>query len=382
MEFLESIWSGTWGYVIPFLVLLTVLVFVHEMGHYLVARYCDVKVEVFSIGFGPEIFGFTNAAGTRWKISAVPLGGYVKMYGETAPETRPGSREKLSEDQLAVSFHHKTLRQRSAIVFAGPLANYVFAVVLLAGALVFLGEPFTPTDVGKVSPGSAAEKAGFQAGDVIKRIDGSKIDSFHDIQRIVRLSPGVPLAVVVDRNGAPVTLAVTPDIIDEPDRFGNPQRFGRLGIQRTTADIKVVYHDPFTALWRASVKSVQMTGDIFKTLGQIVTGRRTFKEIGGPIRIAKITGDVATLGFDGLLSLAVILSINLCLINLFPIPMLDGGHLMFYAFEAIRGRPLGEAAQEYGFRIGIALVLALMVFVTLNDLIQLRVIDFFVNLVT
>lgn len=188
--------------------------------------------------------------------------------------------------------------------------------------------------------------------------------------------------VIVERNGKPVTLSVTPDIVDEPDQFGNPQRFGRLGIQRTTADIKVVYHGPLTALWRASVKSVEMTRDIFKTLGQIVTGRRTVKEIGGPIRIAKITGDVATLGLDGLLSLAVILSINLCLINLFPIPMLDGGHLMFYAFEAIRGRPLGEAAQEYGFRIGIALVLALMVFVTLNDLIQLQVIDFLVNLVT
>ena len=372
-----------WGYVVPFLILLTALVFVHEMGHYLVARWCDVRVEVFSIGFGPEIFGYTAKSGTRWKFSAIPLGGYVKMFGESQPVTdRRDARTKLSDDQLAVSFYNKRLSQRAAIVFAGPFANYLFAIALFAAMFMTFGQAFTPTDIGKVTEGGAAQRAGFKAGDIIREIDGTEIERFQQIQRIVRMSPGIPLSVTVERDGKPLELMVTPKVVDQTDPFGNPQRIGQLGIQRTSEDRVLIRHDPFTAVWRASVESIVLTGSIFKAIGQIISGTRTTKELGGPLRIAKMTGDMWQIGLAGVLSLAALLSINLGLINLFPIPMLDGGHLMFYAFEAIRGKPLGERAQEYGFRIGIALVLALMVFVTWNDLVQLRVVDFFVNLVT
>lgn len=372
-----------WGYVVPFLVLLTVLVFVHELGHFLVARWCGVRVEVFSIGFGPEIFGFNSGSGTRWKFSAIPLGGYVKMYGESRPvgEERD-ARARLNEEQVAVSFYAKPLRHRTAIVFAGPAANYLFAIVLSAAMIFALGEPFTPTDIGKVLPGTAAERAGLQSGDVIKRIDGNEVERFQDIQMIVRMSPGIPLRMTIERDGRRITKVVTPEVVDQVDEFGNPQRIGQLGIQRTTEDRVIVEYDPLTAVWRGTERTFELTGAIFKALGQMVAGQRTTKELGGPLRIAKLAGDVWQVGIATVLHLAVLLSINLALINLFPIPMLDGGHLLFYAFEAIRGRPLGERAHEYGFRIGMALVLALMVFVTWNDLVQLHVIDFFVNLVT
>lgn len=372
-----------WGYVVPFLVLLTVLVFVHELGHYSIARWCGVRVEVFSIGFGPELFGFTASSGTRWKVSAIPLGGYVKMFGENQPAgERNDAKSRLSEEQRSVSFHHKPLGQRAAIVFAGPFANYLFAIIILAAMFTFYGQPTSPTNVGKVLPNSAAEKAGFQPGDIIRSIDGAEIERFQEIQQKVRIAPGETLIVTVERTGRRMDLTVIPEVVDHTDRFGNKQRIGRLGIQGTATEQVMVRYDPVTSTWKAVVESVVLTKSIFKAVGQIITGARGTDELGGPLRIAKVTGDLYQVGIDWVLTLAAILSLNLALINLFPIPMLDGGHLMFYAFEAIRGRPLGERVQEYGFRIGIALVLALMVFVTWNDLVELHVIDFFVDLVT
>jgi len=378
-----DVMNMAWGYVVPFLVLLTVLVFVHEWGHFIVARMCGVRVEVFSIGFGPEVFGFTAKSGTRWKFSAVPLGGYVKMFGESNPVSEGRDpRTRLTEDQRSVSFYAKPLRHRAAIVFAGPAANYLFAILVSAIIVFSFGEPFTPADIGKVMPGGAAERAGLKAGDVIKEIDGAEIERFQDIQMIIRMSPGIPLEIKIERDGNTITKTVTPEVKDEPDDFGNPQRIGQLGIQRTMQDRVIVEYNPFEALWRGTIRTVDLTGSIFKGVAQIISGTRTTKELGGPLRIAKLTGDVWQLGIGTVLNFAVLLSINLALINLVPIPMLDGGHLMFYACEAIRGKPLGERATEYGFRIGIALVLALMVFVTWNDLVQMQVIDFFVNLVT
>lgn len=372
-----------WGYVIPFLALLTVLVFVHEWGHFIVARMCGVKVEVFSIGFGPELFGFTASSGTRWKFASIPLGGYVKMYGEAQPANeRRDPRVKLNDEQLNQSFYAKPLRQRAAIVFAGPFANYLFYLLLTVGLFITVGQPFTPTNVGKVFPDSAAAKAGIKAGDVIKTIDGREIERFQDIRQIVVLSPGIPLKVTVEREGKALDLVVVPKAVQESDRFGNTQLVGRFGITSGTTGGVMVKHDPFTAVWRAVVKSKDDIQAVFKTVGQIITGRRTVKELGGPVRMAKITGDYWQFGIVTIITITAFLSLNLGLINLFPIPVLDGGHLLFYAFEAIRGRPLGERVQEYGFRIGIALVLALMVLVTWNDLVQLRVFDFFVNLVT
>lgn len=378
--------SLIWNYIIPFLVVLTVLVFVHELGHYLAARRCGVRVEVFSVGFGREIFGWTDRRGTRWKLSLIPIGGYVKMYGEMqvfadgdeeAEQTR-----KLSDEQAAVAFHTKSLSQRSFIVAAGPAANFLLAIVILAAMFMTIGQPFTPADIGRVLPNSAAERAGFQAGDVIAEIDGTRIERFEEVIRIVQLSPGIPLEVRVDRDGRDVTLTAIPDVIDRTDRFGNPQRIGQLGISRAGTDRRLIRHDPFTAVWRATLETYVLTGSIFSAIGQIIDGTRTTKELGGPIRIAQMSGDMWQAGVISVLMFATILSINLGLINLFPVPMLDGGHLLFYAIEAIRGRPLGARAQEYGFRIGVGMVFALMIFATWNDLVQLRVVDFFVSLVT
>lgn len=379
MDILNVIWQ----YVVPFLVVLTALVFVHELGHYWVARRCGVRVEVFSVGFGPEIYGWTDRRGTRWKLSWIPIGGYVKMFGEMEPVApTDGPVMPASPQDLAVSFQTKTVGQRSAIVAAGPIANFLFAILLLAGTYMVVGQPHTPAQVGAVVPGSAAERAGLQAGDVIARIDGSSIGRFEEIQRIVQLAPGRRLEVAIVRDGRAETLALVPDTVEVTDRFGNTQTIGRLGITRSGQDTALIRHDPFTAIWRATQETYVLTVSIFEALGQIIAGTRTTKELGGPIRIAQMSGDVAEMGIVSLIMFAALLSINLGLINLFPIPMLDGGHLMFYAIEAVRGRPMGERAREYGFRIGLALVLTLMLFATWNDLVHLRVFDFFVELIT
>jgi regulator of sigma E protease len=379
MDYITSV--SNW--VLPFLILLTVLVFVHEMGHYLVARYCGVRVEVFSIGFGPEIYGWNGRDGTRWRFSVIPIGGYVKMFGEQPGEAGPdGEGPELSAAERAESFAAKTLGQRAAIVFAGPFANFLFAVVMLAGMFMAIGQPFTPADISAVEPNSAAERAGLKPGDVIASINGTKIERFEQVVSIVRLAPGRPLEITVQREGREIVLDAVIGVHERTDRFGNTQSIGRLGVRRGGGDRVLVRHDPAMAVWRASVETVVLSGQILDFVWQMINGSRTAKELGGPIRIAQISSDMWQLGFASMIMFAVALSINLGLLNLFPVPMLDGGHLMFYLFEAIRGKPLGERAQEYGFRIGIVMVLGLMVFATWNDLEYFRVFDFFVNLVT
>ncbi len=367
---------GIWNYVVPFLIVLTALVFVHEMGHYLVARWCGVRVEVFSIGFGPELYGRDDRAGTRWRFGLVPVGGYVKMFGE-----RPSDDEPAAPPSEA-SFYDKPLGRRAAIVFAGPFANFLFAAAVLAGLFAFVGQPFTPTDIGEVAPGSAAERAGLRPGDVVKRLDGVEIERFEQIVRIVRLAPGKRISIVVERDGRPVRLAATLDTVELKDRFGAVHLIGRLGIGRSGGDLSYVRHDPASAVWRAVGETAAITANVFDTLGQILVGARPADELGGPIRIARISGDMWRAGIESVLIFAVLLSINLGLINLFPIPMLDGGHLLFYAIEALRGRPMTARAQDFWFRIGIAIVLALMVFVTWNDLVQLRVFGLLAALVS
>ena len=356
-------------YAIPFLFVLTVLVFVHELGHYLVARWNGVRVEVFSIGFGPELFGWTDRARTRWKFSAIPLGGYVKMFGDLNAASMPDSAvAEMSPEDRAVAFPTKRLSQRAWIVAAGPLANFLFAILLFAGLYVFVGQPFTPPVVGSVQEGSAAEAAGLQDGDVFLRIDGQSIDRFEDIQRIVRIAADQPLDVVVLRGDNEVSVVATPRLETFTDNFGNEHQVGLLGIQGGAPEF--VKRDPATSIWLASKETVSLIGSIFQAVGQIIIGTREAEELGGPLRIAEISGQAAEMGVLAIVQFMAVISINLGLINLFPIPILDGGHLLFYAYEAVRGRPLGERAQEYGFRIGLALVLGLMVFVTWNDLIH------------
>ena len=375
-----EILSGIWTYVVPFIAVLTVLVFFHELGHFAVARRCGVRVEVFSIGFGPEIFGYTAKSGTRWKFSAIPLGGYVKMFGERSPDEN-GEPHALSAEDEAVSFYAKSLGQRAAIVFAGPLANFLFAIVVLASLFMVLGEPSTPADVGEVIPGSAAEKAGLKPGDVFLEIDGSKIERFEQVRRIVQLAPGKSLAIIVRRGQQELTLTAIPDGVEET-QFGSTQTMGRLGVSRPSGDRVFIRHDPLTAVWKATVRTYVLTGSILDALGEIVSGKRTAKELGGPIRIAQISGEMAQAGLVWIIQFTVILSINLGLINLFPIPLLDGGHLLFYAVEAIRGRPVGEKAMGYSLNVGLALILCLTVFVTWNDLVVMRVFENILKFVT
>jgi len=377
MEFFAPLWD----YIIPFLLVLTILVFVHELGHFLVARWVGVRIETFSVGFGPELFGFTDRRGTRWKFSAVPLGGYVKMFGDANVASSPGGElSEMTAAERAQSFHHKTLMQRAAVVIAGPAANFLFAIVVAAGIYMTAGQPFTPPVVGTVLENSVAAEAGLRPGDRFVELAGSRIGRFEDIQRIVRMRPGEPLAARIDRDGDMLDMTITPGVDVRVDKFGNEHRFGLLGISRSGMD--TVRLGPVRAVGQAVDHTAVMTGTILDVVGQMVVGSRSAQELGGVLRIGQISGEVAQVGVVALLNFMVLLSINLGLINLFPVPMLDGGHLVFYAIEAIRGRPLGERATEIAYRVGFALVVALMLFATWNDLVYFRVVDFFRQIVS
>jgi regulator of sigma E protease len=360
-----------------FVVCLSVVVFVHEFGHFLIARRNGVKCESFSIGFGPELFGLTDRHGTRWKVSLVPLGGYVRMYGEsdsmhaveggadgTETEQRP-----MTEDESAQSLKSKTVGQRAGIVFAGPAANFVFAIVVLTCIFMTYGRPVIDPVIGAVNADSAAAEAGLQPGDRFVDIDGTPIKRFEDIQRLVQLGYGETMQVTVNRDGSTVQLSVTPRIVDRPDAFGNVQKTALLGI--SAGEARTMEHlGPSGALVAAVKQTYEVVEATGVAVGQMISGRRGTEDLGGPIRIYKYSGQAAKTGFAGFVVFMAILSINLGLINLVPVPLLDGGHLLFYAIEAVRGRPLSDRAQEWGFRIGLALVGALTVFVTWNDIVQ------------
>jgi regulator of sigma E protease len=376
MGFINFVWAN----VVLFLFVLTVLVFVHEMGHYWVARRNRVRVDVFSIGFGPEIYGWTDRLGTRWKISAVPLGGYVKMFGEN--DSGEDGDIPLTPEEREVSFQHKRLGQRAAVVVAGPLANYLFAIVVLAGLYTVSGVPRPLAAVGEVVAGSAAEEAGLRPGDRILGIDGTAITWFEDLRRIIMTKPGVRLDLDVLRDGARLTVAATPKPARAEDESGEGTEIGRLGV---TPHPKYVAHErqnPLKALWMGAERSVLLTGQILSYIGRIFAGSENADQVGGPLRIAQMSGAICQGGLVECTFFMAALSINLGLINLFPIPMLDGGHLVYYIAEAIRGRPLGPRAQEYGFRFGLILVFLLMIFATWNDLVQLEVIEFLKDLMT
>lgn len=369
-----------WDWVVPFLLVFSALVFVHELGHYLVARANRVRVEVFSIGFGPEITGWYDRAGTRWKVSAVPLGGYVKMFGEHDLEDG-GDAPAMTPEDMAVSFNHKRLSQRAAIVAAGPMANFLFAIILLAGLFAFAGLPMALAGIGQVQADSAAAEAGFREGDRVVSIDGEPIQWFDDLRERVSAHPGVPLTFTVDRGDQDVVLVATPKPTTVSED-GIEKRIGLLGVSPDPEQVEYERLDPFTSLWTATERTVGLVGQILSALGQIITGSRTAEELGGPLRIAQLSGEMAQGGLVSLVFFMAALSINLGLINLFPVPMLDGGHLAFYAAEAVRGRPLDRRVQEYGFRVGLVLVLLLMLFATWNDLVHLEVFDFVRRLVT
>ena len=370
MELVRSIVS-CWGG-LPVLFVFSIVVFFHELGHFLVARWCGVRVLVFSIGFGPELFGFNDRHGTRWKIAAVPLGGYVKFLGDENAASAPDQDAiaQMSEADRLESFPHKKVGARAAVVAAGPIANFIVAIAIFAGLAMIYGKPSTAARVDIVAQGSAAEEAGFQAGDVVLSINGQRIDNFTDMQRVVRLSAGEKLTVLVRRGDKEITLTAVPRLQESKDPLGDGSRQWILGITRSPDPSERLY-EPVSPIG-AVAHGVSETWFVMKTtvtsIGRMFTGREPADQVGGPIRIAEESCKVATLGMAALLTLTALLSISIGLLNLFPIPLLDGGHLLFYSIEKLRGRPLSDRAQEFGFRIGLAVVLMLMIFATYNDI--------------
>jgi regulator of sigma E protease len=363
------------GYLVPFLFVLTIVVFFHELGHFLVARLCGIKVLTFSIGFGPEIVGFYDRYGTRWKISAVPLGGYVKFFGDENAASVPDQEAAaaMTAEEKAVSFIHKPVGPRAAVVAAGPVANFILAIVIFAAVFAIFGRQTTSARVDTVQPASAAQAAGFMPGDLVVAIDGEKIDSFAEMQRIVSVNAGDPLNIEIERGGVHLTLKATPELKEIKDRFGNVHRLGVLGISRSmaTGDIKTQRVNPLQAVVMGAQETWFVVDRTLSYIGGVFTGREAADQLGGPIRIAQVSGQVASAGFVALIHLTAVLSISIGLLNLFPIPLLDGGHLLFYGIEALRGRPLSERAQDIGFRIGLAIVVMLKIFATINDNLHL-----------
>ena len=461
MDNLVGLIGGGVIYVPAFLFVLTVVVFFHELGHFLVARWCGVTIRAFSIGFGPEIFGFYDRYGTRWRFAWIPLGGYVKFLDDVNAASVPDREalETMSEEERKGAFQAKSLPQRAAVVAAGPIANFILAIAIYAALFAIVGqrvvEPrvdkvvpgspaaaagFQPGDlvvdidgekitsfgeikrleaisagqelhvtvmrdggplelvatperkmvrsplgdpaplgvlgieriyrplVERVTPGSAADRAGFRADDLVLRIDGKPVESFSQMQEIVGRSPGKRLSIDVLRDGAEVSLVATPEATESPDLSGKTVTRGLLGIQRKDESVLQRY-DPFTALWMGTRETYLIASHTLTYLGRIVKGEESAEQLGGPIRIAQVSGQVAQLGFAALIGLTALLSVSIGLLNLFPIPILDGGHLLFYAIEAVRGRPLSPRTQEIGFRIGLVLIIMLMIFATRNDLI-------------
>ena len=463
---------GAPHYIIATLVLLTIVVFFHELGHFWVARRCGVHVDVFSIGFGRELFGFTDRKGTRWKFSAIPLGGYVKMKGQSDTEGVEAQDAALvSAEDRATSFLYKPLWQKAAIVFAGPAANYVLAVIILAVIFATLGKQFFPPVVGVVEPGGAAEKADLRTGDRVLSVAGYNVDEYNQIMFALQVDVGEFVDIVINRGGQTLTLQAKPDLVSETGWLGNVDTYRDLKFTPFIAPVigdvnkdsaaenaglksgdrivslagkpisdfaqvsKIVQESkgapldivierggqqmtitaapkvegataagakeprlilgigpadsweshrlgPLTAIWVAVQDTARTTGVILTTVGQMITGKRSSDEIGGVLRIGKIAGDTAQGTLREFLMLVAMISINLGLINLFPIPLLDGGHLAFFAVEAVRGKPLSQRVQDFALKVGLAAVLSLMLFAMWNDLKYLRVIEFFKNLVS
>ncbi len=458
LDLIQLVASNVWTYGVTFLVVLSLLVFVHEWGHYIVARLCGVRVETFSIGFGKEIFGWTSKTGTRWKFAMIPLGGYVKMFGDVDPASAQhaegvadaeGHVRPFSAQERDVAFFAKPVWQRALIVFAGPAINFIFAIMILAALYMSVGKPITPPNVAAIEIGGAADIAGFKPHDEVISINGKAIVSFNDIRRDVMIALDTPMNFEVLRDGKNVKLTATPKKMEEEDRFGFRNEKGYLGligpanglditkilavdgvdtagnadkarallikkldkpaiikldrgVGTTTAEMSIVPPKEMNAhlsdaeskdynalllgvrpgdtliqynIFSASREAVYQTGsiisDTLKALWQMVTGTRSATELGGIIRIGAIAGDMATIGFIAVATFTAMLSINLGLINLFPIPMLDGGHLVFYAVEAIKGGPLSDRVQEYAFRFGLFILVSLMFFANLNDILHL-----------
>ncbi|MBO9426898.1 RIP metalloprotease RseP [Labrenzia sp. R4_1] len=375
MEIFGSAYDLLIGYMVPFLFVLTIVVFFHELGHFAVARWCNVKVDAFSVGFGRELFGWYDKHGTRWKVSLIPLGGYVKFAGDENAASVP-DREyiaSMSEEERRTAFIAKPVWQRAAIVAAGPIANFILAVIIFAGIFMAYGKPQLLPVVSTVIEGSAAETAGIQTGDRILSINDKPLSYFEDLKWTVRHNPDQPLILGIERDGVELTATVVPVYVTDVNQFGVEYREPRIGVAIASDENTRILKQLGVggALWEGVLRTYKIIYDTVSFIGEIFAGEQSAKQLGGPIQIAQVSGTVAQFGLIELISLAGFLSVSIGFINLLPIPILDGGHLVFYAAEAIRGKPLNEKVQEVGFRIGLGLVLMLMVFATWNDIWRL-----------
>lgn len=363
--------AGMGWYTVPFILVLSVLVFVHELGHFLMARLNGVGVTDFSIGFGPEVFGWRDSRGTRWKFCYIPLGGYVKMVGDVDPASTPDivHLRNLPSDVKQVSLFYKTVWQRIAVSIAGPLANYLFAIVIFSLLFVGIGQRYTAPIVEEVRPGSAAFIAGIQKGDRFLSIEGDDITRFEDIQKVVHVNADRPLNFVIMRDEKPMDVVITPQSSKMQDLFGNVHEVGLLGVVGGHSEF--IQRPWYSAWWYAVIESINISWSTLTALGDVIVGAKSADGLGGPLRIAQMSGDVAQTGMLALIWFMALLSVNLGLINLFPVPMLDGGHLLFYFIEAATGKAVPPHAQEWAFRAGFLLIVVLMVWATWNDVVQI-----------
>lgn len=365
----ESLLVGT---IIPFLFVLTVVVFVHEMGHYLVARWCGIGSQAFSIGFGPELIGFTDKHGTRWKISAIPLGGYVKFIGDESATSSPVdvNNADLSADEQRRAFHTQPVWKRAATVFAGPAFNIILTVVIFSVFFALYGRQISDPLIAGVQPGSPAAEAGFEAGDRFVSVDGEKITTFSDVQRIVSGRAGDKLNFTVERDGKMVDLQAVPATVERTDPLGNKIKLGAIGVETTEAvgNFRRIEYGPLESVAQAVMETGYIIGRTGEFFQRFAVGREDKCQLGGPVKIANMAGKAASQGFDWLIQLMAMLSVGIGLLNLFPLPPLDGGHLVFYAVEAIKGSPVSAAAQDIFYRAGFLLVMGFMGFVLFNDL--------------
>lgn len=373
MESLTTLAGWIWQYGIVFLLVLTLVVFIHELGHFLVARWCGVTVKAFSIGFGPEIYGFNDKHGTRWRFAWIPLGGYVKFADDenAASKPSPEALRRMSPEERAGSFHTKPVSQRAAVVAAGPIANFILAIVIYTILNASVGIRVMPAFVDSVVPEMPAARAGFAPGDKILAIDGTEIESFDDLQRIVSVSAGTELSFLVERqSGEQTTLKVTPATDELRDPFGRTFRRGLIGIQRSVSPDKVqtLSVGPIEAFTRGVSETYTNIKQTVLGIGDMLTRRQSPEQMGGPIMMAEVTGKVAELGLEPMLRWIAFISANIGFLNLLPIPVLDGGHLLFYSYEAIARKPLSERLQMAGFQVGLALLMMLMAFVFYNDI--------------
>ena len=361
------------SYIVPFVAVLTVIVFVHEMGHYLVARWNGVAIQTFSIGFGPELFGWNDKSGTRWRVSAIPLGGYVSFLGDLNAASQPDAEamDRIDPALRPSLFVNKSVWQRIAVVAAGPAANVIFAFLIIYAMLLGFGRYTIPPVIDGVVPQSVAASAGIAPGDRVLSVDGYKVQGFSDFQRLISTSPERKVTIELQRGDRVETVALVPEAVEITDRFGSQLRIGRIGVTRQTSaeDIELYRPGPIEAVGMSFEEIRFIIDRTAAFIGDFFVGRGDVEQLGGPVKVAQVSGQVAALGFFALVNLAALLSLNIGLFNLLPVPLLDGGHLLYYAFEIILRRPLSPRVQEIGFRIGLVLVAGLMLFTLVNDIV-------------